>query len=474
LADKAVGMKHLVKFGCLFLILCSGFVSCKNEVEPIDDLWIQLRNTAWIKEGDQDPSLGFYSPNRGPSDERYKSPDTNKDPYGILIRGGSSSLNPYILKIDRTGRKIIFGNMGYYSDDPERKLVFISSYEFKVSVSVDGNSLTISSGDGYDYEFYGKYTKAPSNQTYSFYEGRDRFWQQIQNTAWTKQEDPAISVGFYEREAGPLSYYGENTSLTQQLLRGFGPWWGEFYYAACKIPLEGGASGYSFKDLSISLDGKSISGFHYSRGENIYTPLNFNIAVNGSTLTISTPEGYDYNNEWYQGNLNFESGIDDHSISVGQFASYFCGTYTKNVNNDFGYDPEVGKKAVLLQILNTAWTKSGNLVPTVGFYEAGKGPISPPIYWSLDYDYFTYVRPEMIDMALGSLSQRELSLDRKGREISPYSNYYDSGLGITVSSDGNTLTITNAEQYFNDEQVAAFFNGIYIKTSSDPDYDWGR
>jgi hypothetical protein len=322
-------------------------------------------------------------------------------------------------------------------------------------------------------------------------------WEQIQNTAWTKQGNSAISLGFYEEDAGPLFHgkddygdYSQYTPLTRQLREEFNIWdyYGDAGYAAYQVPLEGASKGHSFSNLSVSLAGKRIrSRFIIRRREgnatyDHYIEVYSNIAVSGNTLTISDSQSGWYDEQYV---LPFEAGIDDHSVGLEQFLDYLDGTYTlasSASDYNFGFDPEVGKKAVLAQILNTSWTKSGNSEPTVGFYEAGKGPISPDNGGYSDHDYFIF----MVSVDGTRLSSsKNLFLDRKGRKIRSADYLYAGSLDITVSNDGNILTITNAHEfdwpqwwinssYTTNEQTGAQINGTYTKASSDPNFSWNR
>jgi hypothetical protein len=98
------------------------FTTCSEE-EVVTDLWEQIRNTAWKKNGDPKPTLGFYAPNKGPG-------------YGY------GHQYPYYISSH-------FYDAVYYYDyflfEINRKGDVILSYydNFHISVSDNGERLTI-------------------------------------------------------------------------------------------------------------------------------------------------------------------------------------------------------------------------------------------------------------------------------------------------------------------------------------------
>jgi hypothetical protein len=171
------------------LIFCVWFTTCDDDTEVVTDLWEQIRNTAWTKDGDTSVKIGFYSPNKGPArdDEdlhRYADPD-NPTPYVIVVIDGFFSYDSgyrlrsghrFFILIDRTGNQILYGPV----DKP-----YFQHRMFDISLS--GNSMTISEFSnpelvyidiyewGVDYTEYslcdffnGTYTKTSSDPDYDW------------------------------------------------------------------------------------------------------------------------------------------------------------------------------------------------------------------------------------------------------------------------------------------------------------------
>jgi hypothetical protein len=81
------------------------FTTCKGEDDQptVTDLWEQIRNTSWIKEGDLHHGIGFYSPYKGPM------PYINSSPYWVFVEVGYHYF--YLttwnyIEINRYGNKI--------------------------------------------------------------------------------------------------------------------------------------------------------------------------------------------------------------------------------------------------------------------------------------------------------------------------------------------------------------------------------
>jgi hypothetical protein len=133
------------------------------------------------------------------------------------------------------------------------------------------------------------------------------------------------------------------------------------------------------------------------------------------------------------------------------------------------------------QIRNTAWTKDGDTVATVGFYSPNKGPIR-----KIDDDNYGLfgVNPNnpipyvfvgsIIDGYGHSRGFYPIRIDRTGNQIlwyyySEFGDEYEHHF-FDISLSGNSITISGFSEIY--VGMSQLFNGTYTKVSSDPDYDW--
>jgi len=294
-------------------------------------VWEQIRNTAWTKQGNSKPSVGFYEKNNGPSSNSSYGNDyvyLETSDGSVSIRSGiSESGDGFSLMGPDTGHST--GPYSYYSYVP-----------FKIAVSNNGNTLTISvkrqewipstwksdsfsDDDNYNYNsdsgkrytveelgayFNGTYTKTLN---YNWDEDRAKLWEQIRNTAWTKNGDSKPSVGFYESDKGPANY---SEASWEDGYVYFRPTTDSYYGRSFSLHIDKN-KGYS---LSINKKGDKI---------NTTSSVFFNIAVsnNGNTLTISNIGQGWYENTYEDGHSERwpYSGYDDEKLGT------LNGTYTK-------------------------------------------------------------------------------------------------------------------------------------------------
>jgi len=178
------------------LLFCLSFTTCEEEYKQVDDLWLNLRNTAWTKPGDNQVNTwefrdgkgnvyyaeytlisityGFYGANRGPY-------PYNNAPYIVEHRvdrviGSLPSNAPWDMKpersfnsqrdnffIDRTGNEIFWVFQGI----DEKGNFFEETYANRVSVN--GNILTIKEGKkSYPMLDTGTYTKISDDPNYKW------------------------------------------------------------------------------------------------------------------------------------------------------------------------------------------------------------------------------------------------------------------------------------------------------------------
>jgi len=267
-------------------------------------------------------------------------------------------------------------------------------------------------------------------------------WEKLRNTVlasgdvWNNSSRYLIEIGFYGPKNGP--YADENLKLP--------------YVVICrslKVTYDPGSVYYGnyygiFSDLKISRTGDKIS----------YNGGSFNVEFDSKDLTISNADAC---------YVSSYDGKEDAVIDIN-------GRY----------------------IMLSSWTEQGSLT-SIGFYEIGKGP---------NYgDHYSYVPDDVQDDRYGYIyfmtsdgsAGRDLDKRKNKDGVYVYLSENDFRFKITVSNDGNTLTISDISMgdnellYFgrgdsysgywksteyNQQKFNLFFNGTYTKTSSDPDYSW--
>jgi len=503
-------IKHFLLFTLACLLFSLSFNSCGEE-DTYTGIWNVLRNTAWkmdktVKIEGKDRTfkftIGFYSPVNGP----YTKGSAHPHPYCVIryyvpegipeweLGPGEYRFHEFDIKINRTGTRIeewdYSSNSGSgneqgggtpsfpgeveYSDgtaSPKGNIRAASNLRsFGISIDEDGNSINISSVRWPDWEYdnnhasriKGKYTKYSTDLKFAFDEDMQEFWPTIKNTTWAKQGSSTPSIGFYDTGKGPESNrYG-----------GIG-----YYY----LSMPDGS--YISRDISgrdglvfyLQLKDKDIDWF-----PRVY----FSVTRSGNTLTIPqikfptkgwyAPPGSD---DYKERDMNTVAAFDYDNQSTSRlidettFNNTFSGTFTLT---DKVFDQ--GRQDLWQKVKNTAWTKSGDSSFRVGFYEGGKGPDSfYGGYYPHDYIYFKKTG--------NTASAPFTGINKSGAKYYVYYNYGNNRIKITsfdiaVSSDGNTLTISNKtssgpdlnpfERYIRDYDI----NGTYTKTSSDPNYIW--
>ncbi|MDR0444358.1 MAG: hypothetical protein LBH44_13235 [Treponema sp.] len=145
----------------LVYLICLGLTSCEAEIEAgvVTDLWEQIRNTAWTKDGDTKPSIGFYGAKKGPHGAFYV-----QCPY-LYFGEESLFFIQDSFEIDKTGKQI---SCEYNFEMMAAGISF--KIFFDVSVSGNGERLTISKSEAeyiYEGESYSLDEVFISNGTYS-------------------------------------------------------------------------------------------------------------------------------------------------------------------------------------------------------------------------------------------------------------------------------------------------------------------
>ena len=437
-------------------------------------LWNKINNTAWTKQGESLPSIGFYTYGNGPANfgfsENYgyvyfMTPDGVNAHYFQIIDyyddyndSGLISLNGNsIMAVDNNYKRVNFNI--YISDNntitiSNIRLSFsyndeIGSYQknkfrFFNNVSYLSYMTAEYTEEELGAYFNGTYTIASSEPNYGFDDGQQQVWSQIKNTAWTRQGSSEPSVGFYEWDKGPepeyavLDPYGYVYFMTPDGVR-------KISFSNC----------FNKSGNYITIDDSSIC----------------KLNVTNNTITISNMNQI----REYRDGISFYDYFSSKwtHYSNAELDAYFSGTYSKTTNYDWD------KKITNLwnQIKNTAWTKQGDSKPTIGFYEKNKGPSGDPDYDG--YVYYkkldgTYFLPGRFTIYRNNNNRPSISTNGDEMVIS-LNGVGDLIFDIVVS--GNTLTISNIRQRNGDpleEWYSGYldYNGTYTKTSSDPNYSW--
>jgi len=466
----------------IFALITAGFflfTACDSEGPPVDDLWNKIRNTTWemkkektYNEGKFDftYTIGFYAPYNGPNSQYYSNGydsmalNLNNKVYPYVkvrrvsynppennwVKPGQYDFSEYDIQINRTGHQILQVNYNYENGEKSEKSI---ERLFSVSLSEDGEKLKISSvnlpWDTSEADrMSGTYTKVSVDPKFSFDEGRKETLGKIQNTAWTKQGNSNISVGFYSNRYKSIDF----------LLRT--------------------QDGFASEEITIKEDGVYFSVYTYEREANgmsvsgTDSHLTFKIIVNDNTLTISiTPEKrYEWDEKTQSAkelpinpnNLRFNDDIGYYGNNTGtrysndKFCELFNGTYTKTPYFS-------GRDKLWDQIKNTAWKKTSDSTPSLGFYELGKGELSntyPIHYGYIGYVLFTDASNTFRDYPLLGVGYVQKGINIDGTKININGDVFN------ISSDGNTtLNISGGTNYTS-------VNGTYTNVSSDPNYSW--
>jgi hypothetical protein len=291
------------------------------------NLWRKIQNTAWIKEGNSKPSIGFYDYD----DDNWR----NDDAKLILdIPLGTSSVI-YEDTFDTSG------NLNYFGISSSGRRIMQNGLEFNILVIDNGNKLVIADfrgrfwleDDNYNYDDYDSATgmRWYDNFNYSenkvsnsvlrphfngvytkssvvFDEDRKTLLEKIRNTAWTKQGESKPSIGFYEEGKGP------DNSLVFNNSNNYG-------YVHFEVRADLCRTGEEFQ---INFIGNQIT-----CGGQI-----FDIAVtnNGNTLTISNLRHTGYSGAGYRVFYSYGDG-NYYWYDLEECRTHFEGTYTKTSSN---------------------------------------------------------------------------------------------------------------------------------------------
>jgi len=482
----------------IFALITAGFflfTACDSEGPPVDDLWNKIRNTTWEmkKEKTYDEgkfdftyTIGFYAPYNGPNSQYYSNgydsmalnPNNKVYPYVKVrrvsynppennwVKPGEYDFSEYDIQINRTGHQILRVNYNY--ENGEKSVESIERL-FSVSLSDDGEKLKISSVNHWDTSeadrMSGTYTKVSVDPKFSFDEGRQETLGKIQNTAWTKQGNSNVFVGFYEDSPFfGYSHWAENG--LNFLLR--------TQDGVFKEGITINEDGVYFRISSYESEYDAAMGWYTAiSGTDSY--LTFKITVNDNTLTISiTPEKrYEWDEKTQShkelpinpNNLRFNEDVGGYDNNTGtrysndKFCELFNGTYTKT--------PYFSDRDKLWdQIKNTAWEKQDAPTLSIGFYERGKGKYRDAFSSGYYSDIFGYVLFKDASNSFSYNCLNGVDSTQKSINIDGTKIIYPYTFNIEVSNDGNTLTISNWSS------GGTSYNGTYTKLSSDPDYSW--
>jgi hypothetical protein len=461
--------------------------------EGFQELWKNIKNTAWTKQGDSKPSIGFYELSAGPSP-------------AILINDNSYLFNEcfgyaYFMTPDGSSNRYMLNN---------KDGVFIQASNISFYISSDGNTLTISNirlplyndktkvnflfddsfaeytEEEFGAFFNGIYTKAEFDYNEN---KRDALWNQIKNTAWTKQGETFPSVGFYLNGNGPESASGNTDG--DGYVYFMSPDGASLLHLVIKK-----TDNISYdNNLSININGDIIKAGTY-RGR---TSFKITVSNNGNTINISNIllPGYEERSEndeiigRYKVKIPFYPDYHIYNYNdfeytamytEAQFGAYFNGTYTKH-SSDPKYAFDERREQLWNKLKNTAWKNSSSSKPSIGFYEWDKGPDAS--YYNYDESYAGYV----------------YFLTPDGYSIRNDIKYYINKYGNSISlsdlkicnievSGNNTITISNMrdlnfvdefvtfrdnvsreEKRYNSTELGRYFIGTFTKT---PDDDWNN
>jgi hypothetical protein len=142
------------------LVFCLWLTTCGEKYEQVDDLWENLRNTAWLNDDTpvKPTKIGFYGPKNGP----YKDIlPINNSPYVVIIENDNKWWRD--LKFDRTGNEIISPDI---IDENGKNHTCAN----RISLSDNGEKLTIKNVKKPDWGVVplGTYTKISSDPNYSW------------------------------------------------------------------------------------------------------------------------------------------------------------------------------------------------------------------------------------------------------------------------------------------------------------------
>jgi len=443
------------------------FSTCgDDDGPPVDDLWYKIRNTTWqLEKTDMTWTIGFYSPSTKLANYTYVDPDKNIIPTCIIryipknppedswLKAGKYYVNGLGISIDRTGHRI--------------------SDAFSVSLSEDGDKLKIYSaeiGPGNGYNANGTYTRV-TDPNFAFDDGRRKTLEKIQNTAWTKQGDSKISIGFYEDNKGPLNR-GGNYSINVKNSLGYRSAYRASGNAATvddPVSIEDSIKSWIYlllktqdgvltQNITINEDGIyfTVDSYPYSMNAEGYYSNDYNsrssiefkltLSDNNNTLTLSlTPQEINIWDEKThtstsvinENNLMFSDDISVYDIekqngtrySNDKFCELFNGTYTKSPSYNWNEDREKAWN----QIKNTAWKRQDYSNPSIGFYEMNdKGPLN---YGPSDYLYgYVYFKTQDNFYTNYTLPNNGISIS--GTQI-------NLNVIFKIAVSGNTLTISD-------------------------------
>jgi hypothetical protein len=160
----------------VLLLFCTIFTACVEDITVDKDLWSKIRNTAWVRDGDTKPTLGFYAPGKGPEARDYSFDPNNENniPYFIFRQIYDQD---YFYYEAEDSYEIYDDYIGYYHFKISiygDKILWTDNDEmFKISVFDNGQKLTIKS-NRYFREQNGTYTKVSSDPDFKFVDDENR------------------------------------------------------------------------------------------------------------------------------------------------------------------------------------------------------------------------------------------------------------------------------------------------------------
>jgi hypothetical protein len=491
--------------------------------EGRDQLWEKIKNKAWKKQGESLPSIGFYektqdnyyendiiisnkygtvlflTPDGSNNFKLSIAPQTNYDGtvynpgMSINVSGTHINVDEVNFNITVSGNTMTISNIKipdrwnykenknekgkfyFYQDDKSLDdFCYLDEEEFNRQYSYSDFTRTFDASSlrtGYTPEqlaayFNGTYIIHSDDPDYAFNEKSEILWNQIKDSALTRQGSSKPTVRF-DNAINSDYIYGTVYFMT--------PDGGRMWNNISKQNNYGGTR--------ISKNGSCI----------ITDGLLFKITASGNTVIISNilpsrGDAYRSNYQYWDGSsyvygvpkitvTEQVSGIQT-NYSYEEFGALFNGTYTKTQ----GYDWDVNITNLWNQIKNTAWTKQGDQKPSVGFYEDGKGPGSSYydgyiFFKNMDGSYSNIIKS--ITIYTNNYTWSSISVN--GDKILISSDNDNVLFDIAVTNNGNTLTISNLRRNpswhtgdANNLNNWPFntFGGTYTKTSSDPSYIW--
>jgi len=514
-------IKHFLLLVLVFTAFGLFFNSCGGEdTDKFGNTWYSIRNTAYSMEKEIKVegkthtinfTIGFYSPVNGPvtRGSTYPRPycyirwyvldgipEWEIDPgryyneyFDITINGSGNKITEY----DNSGNSGSGGGVDISETYPSNPVEYSPSIKanaraasdlisFKISPAPEGENgeIVISSvrlrpwQDKVARVMGGKYKIFSKDTKFAFDEGMREFWPTIKNTAWTKQGSSQPSIGFYEGVEGPEPdrfggmYYYLQMPDGSFLSRGI---WGR----------DGICFELLVKDNNLNSD----------------FSINFTVTRSGNTLTIPQikfPEKGWFPTEpnsdnWVEKNINasavfnYDDSTTTRLVNEQTFNANFTGTFTLSTQV---FDQ--GRQDLWQKVKNTIWEKSDDSTFSIVFSETGKGP-SPD-----NYAYYTYENGYSVPT--GEYSEKGyICFSKSGSStILPFSSISKNGNkfsysreewknsawvqvviqgNISVSNNGNTLTISNISTSTSVPSIDSTYNGTYSKSTSIPsDYNW--